>query len=129
MYDHSIELLIIYSCCGKKIFFYEYTNVIFGFQFTQFFLKLCKTPKTSCKENSILVVSVKQIKKKIPIGSDVKLCSAVVLGFPIHIIFCNGASNDQSCIFWVQSNMQFIRKIFLYIFPLAYSVGCHKITY
>jgi hypothetical protein len=44
----------------KKIFFMNIPMAIFGIQFTQFFLKLW------CKENSILVVSVKQIKKKFP---------------------------------------------------------------
>jgi hypothetical protein len=39
MYDHSIELLIIYSCCGKKIFFYEYTNGHFWFPIHTIFLK------------------------------------------------------------------------------------------
>jgi hypothetical protein len=40
MYDHSIELLIIYSCCENFFFFMNIPMAIFGIQFTQFFLKL-----------------------------------------------------------------------------------------
>jgi hypothetical protein len=42
-------------------------------------------------------------------------------GFLIHICkrwkLCKGSSNDYSCIVWVQSNFQFLRKLFYFIFP------------